>query len=70
MNRSTLVELTNMCMIYDNAGNVLVEEKIGKNYRGLIFPGGHVENRESVVDSMIREIKEETGLTKIGRAHV
>lgn len=63
MNRKTLVELTNMCMVYNNNGNVLVEEKVGKNYRGLIFPGGHVENRESVVDSMIREIKEETGLT-------
>lgn len=63
MNRNTSVELTNMCMIYDNNGNVLVEKKVGKNYRGLIFPGGHVENRESVADSIIREIKEETGLT-------
>ena len=63
MNRNTSVELTNMCMVYDNNGNVLVEEKVGKNYQGLIFPGGHVENRESVVNSMIREIKEETGLT-------
>ena len=63
MNRNTSVELTNMCMVYDNNGNVLVEEKVGKNYHGLIFPGGHVENRESVVNSMIREIKEETGLT-------
>lgn len=63
MNRKIPVELTNMCMIYDDQGNVLAEEKVGKNYRGLIFPGGHVESRESVVDSMIREIKEETGLT-------
>lgn len=63
MNRNTSVELTNMCMVYDNNGNVLVEEKVGKNYHGLIFPGGHVENRESVVNSMIREIKEETELT-------
>jgi len=63
MNRKTPVELTNMCMIYDDQGNVLVEEKLVCNSKGLIFPGGHVENRESVVDSMIREIKEETGLT-------
>lgn len=27
------------------------------------FSCGHVENRESVVDSMVREIKEETELT-------
>lgn len=31
MNRNTSVELTNMCMVYDNNGNVLVEEKIGKD---------------------------------------
>ena len=58
MNRTTTVTLTNMCMVYDHKGNVLVEEKAG----GLIFPGGHVENAESIVDSTIREIKEETGL--------
>ena len=63
MNRKTPVELTNMCMIYDDQGNVLVEEKLVRNSKGLIFPGGHVESNESVVDSMIREIQEETGLT-------
>lgn len=63
MNRKTSVELTNMCMIYDNQGNVLVEEKLVHNSKGLIFPGGHVENNESVADSIIREIHEETGLT-------
>lgn len=63
MNRKTPVELTNMCMIYDDHGNVLVEEKLVRNSKGLIFPGGHVEINESVVDSMIREIQEETGLT-------
>ena len=63
MNRKTPVELTNMCMIYDEQGNVLVEEKLVRNSKGLIFPGGHVENNESVAESMIREIKEETGLT-------
>lgn len=68
MPRTTLVELTNMCMIYDAKGNVLVQDKIGKNIRGLIFPGGHIENRESIVDSVIREVKEETGLT-ISKLH-
>ena len=63
MNRKIPVELTNMCMIYDDQGNVLVEEKLVHNSKGLIFPGGHVESNESVVDSMIREIQEETGLT-------
>lgn len=63
MNRNTPVELTNMCMIYDDQGNVLVEEKVGKDYKGIVFPGGHIENGEPIVDSVIREIYEETGLT-------
>lgn len=63
MIRKTPVELTNMCMIYDDQGNVLVEEKLVHNSKGLIFPGGHIESNESVAESMIREIKEETGLT-------
>jgi len=36
MNRKTSVELTNMCMIYDGRGNVLVEEKLVHNIKGLI----------------------------------
>lgn len=63
MNRNSPVELTNMCMIYDDNGNVLVEEKIGKDYHGLVFPGGHIEINEPIVDSVVREIYEETGLT-------
>ena len=52
-----------MCMIYDDNGNVVVEEKKKSDYYGFIFPGGHIELHESIVDSMIREVYEETGLT-------
>ena len=62
MERKEQVVLENMCMI-QNGSKVLVEDKIGKNIRGIIFPGGHVEEHEPIVDSVIREIKEETGLT-------
>lgn len=65
MDRYTKIELTNMCLIYDE-NRVLVQEKQGlkEQYRGgLVFPGGHVEANESLLDSVIREIKEETGLT-------
>jgi len=56
------VELTNMVMIQDKStGKVLVQERI-KSWKGLSFPGGHVNDNESFVDSAIREIKEETGL--------
>lgn len=53
---------TNMCMIYDG-DNVLVQNKQDSSWRGVCFPGGHVEKGESFVDSAIREIYEETGLT-------
>ena len=65
MDRSSKIELTNMCLIYDE-NRVLVQEKQGLNGKykgGLIFPGGHVEPDESLLDSVIREMKEETGLT-------
>ena len=31
--------------------------------KGIIFPDGHVEEHEPVVDSVIRETQEDTGLT-------
>ena len=61
MERTERVILTNICMIR-NGSKVLVEEKVGKGADGIIFPGGHVEEHEPVVDSVIREMKEETGL--------
>ncbi|MBQ6175106.1 MAG: 8-oxo-dGTP diphosphatase [Clostridia bacterium] len=62
MERTERVILTNLCMICDGT-RVLVEEKIGRDAGGIIFPGGHVEPGEPVTDSVIREMKEETGLT-------
>ena len=61
--RTETVTLTNMCMVYDENGNVLVQDRVDKNWGGLTFPGGHVEKGESFVDSVIREVYEETGLT-------
>jgi len=60
------VELTNMCMIRDpRTGKVLVLNR-KLSYKGNTFPGGHLEPGEAVVHSVVREIKEETGLD-IGR---
>ena len=58
------VELTNMCMVCDGKGNVLVQNKKGdRTWHGWNFPGGHVEQGEFVTPSVVREIREETGLT-------
>ena len=62
MSRSVPCILTNMCMI-TNGTKVLVQDKVGKSWGGVTFPGGHVEQGESFSRSMIREVFEETGLT-------
>ncbi|MBQ2755671.1 MAG: 8-oxo-dGTP diphosphatase [Oscillospiraceae bacterium] len=56
------IELTNMVMIYDDKGRALVQERV-KSWKGISFPGGHVEPDESFMASAIREVREETGLT-------
>ena len=64
MARMEEVELTNMCMVCDGKGNVLVQNKKGdRTWHGWNFPDGHVEQGEFVTPSVIREVREETGLT-------
>ena len=53
--------LTNICLIYKN-NQILVIDRKKKDWPGLTFPGGHVEKNENFNDSVIREVKEETGL--------
>ena len=63
MSRAEQVILTNLCMVYDDAGNILVQNRKDPNWPGICFPGGHIEPGESFVESVIREVWEETGLT-------
>ena len=62
MERIETVEFVNMCMV--RSGNkVLVQDRKKKDWPGITFPGGHVEQGESFTEAVIREIREETGLT-------
>lgn len=62
MARSEQAIFTNLVMVYDDNGNILVQDRKDPDWPGICFPGGHVEPGESFVHSAIREVKEETGL--------
>lgn len=60
--RTEQVELTVLCLIHKD-DSYLLQDRIKKDWKGYTLPGGHIETGESIVDAVIREMKEETGLT-------
>lgn len=62
MARTENVELTVLCLIH-RENQYLLQDRVKVDWKGYTLPGGHVEKGESIVDAVIREMKEETGLT-------
>ena len=60
--RTECVELTVLCLIHKN-GKYLLQDRIKDDWKGYTLPGGHIEPGESIVNAVIREMQEETGLT-------
>ena len=60
--RTERVELTTLCMVFRD-DKILLQNRVKTDWRGYCFPGGHVELGESIVDSVVREMREETGLS-------
>ena len=60
--RTEQVELTVLCLIHTE-DSYLLQDRVKNDWKGYALPGGHIEPGESRVDAVVREMKEETGLT-------
>jgi len=62
MSKSEKAIMTALCMVYSGS-RILMQNRVKEDWRGVTFPGGHIEKAESFIEGIRREILEETGLT-------
>lgn len=62
MYKTELTELTVLCLL-QNGDKILLQNRVKADWHGYALPGGHIEPGESIVDAVVREMQEETGLT-------
>lgn len=62
MSKIETVELTVLCLVH-RGGELLLQNRVKQDWQGWTIPGGHVEPGEAIVDAVVREMQEETGLT-------
>ena len=61
MGKREMIELTVLCLIHQG-DLLLLQNRLKEDWSGYTLPGGHVEPGESIVDAVVREMWEETGL--------
>lgn len=64
MGKTEKTEITVLCLLRQD-GKILLQNRAKADWRGYTLPGGHVEPGESIVEAVIREMREETGLTVV-----
>ena len=50
-----------LCLVH-RGEELLLQNRVKQDWQGYAMPGGHVEPGESIVEAVIREMQEETGL--------
>ena len=59
--RTENIELTVLWLVHKGE-ELLLQNRVKQDWQGYAMPGGHVEPGESIVEAVIREMQEETGL--------